>query len=356
MFSVKDKLDDQKCPDAGALTTEDLNNNCETSHSKSQDSSDEAVTKTESKKEKQRCEEQKGKKKENPTKPEQVKQHIFQSDVLEKKTVSDEMDDSFASKKNDHRDRKSRDGNKNPNEAHLQSRSDSREKIKINSDSERFGSEKEPNKKLKKKSKESFSFESSDKYLKALKLTDVGDDESSGISRSSESRKRKRKKTSKERNPALNHEQESENKGCSKNKKAKVKPKEEGGGVDREEASKSFESFLNYDMNASKRKERCGAKKPSKKKIKVKEGMKHPDVKIFKLSKLSVNGSPPKQVHLSKIIKVKLFWVCWSILISNQSYFRDFRILSWSWWASLYRLLCLNAKSHPVLITLTWKV
>ncbi|XP_035027637.1 elongin A, like isoform X1 [Hippoglossus stenolepis] len=303
VFSVKDKLDDQKCPDAGALTTEDLNNNCETSHSKSQDSSDEAFVKTGSKKEKQRCEEQKGKKKENPTKTEQVKQHIFQSDVLEKKTESDEMDDSFASKKNDQRDRKSRDGNKNPKEAHLKSRSDSREKLKINSDSGRFGSEKEPNKKLKKKSKESFSFESSDKYSKALKLTNVGDDESSGISRSSESRKRKRKKTSKERNPALNHEQESENKGCSKNKKAKIKPKDEGGRVDREEASKSFESFLNYDMNVSKKKERCGAKKPSKKlKNKVKEeATKHPDVKLFKLS---VNGSPLKQRFQDSVMEL----------------------------------------------------
>ncbi|XP_060942717.1 elongin A, like [Limanda limanda] len=262
-FSVKDKLDDQKSPDAGALTTDLNNNNCEASHSKSQDSSDEAV-KTGSKKEKERCEEQKGKKKENPTKTEQVKEHIVQSDVLEKKTESDEMDDSFASKKNYNRDRKSRDGNQNPEEAHLRS---------------------------------------SDKYSKALILTNVGDDESSGIPRSSESRKRKRKKTSKERNLAVNHEPESEKKGCSKNKKSKMKPKDEGGGVDREEASKSFESFLNYDVNVSKKKERCGAKKPSKKlKIKVKEeGTKHPDVKPFKLS---ANGSPLKQRFQDSVMEL----------------------------------------------------
>ncbi|XP_019945410.2 elongin A, like isoform X1 [Paralichthys olivaceus] len=301
--SVKDKLDDQKCPDAG--TTEDLNNNCETSYSKSQDSSDEAFFKTEIRKEKQLCEEQKGKKKENPTNSEQVEKHIFQSDVLEKKTESDEMEDPFASKKNDQRDRKSRDGNKNSKEAHLRSRSESREKLNINSDSGRFGSEKESNKKLKKESKESFSFESSDKYSKSLKLTNVGDEESSGISRSSESRKRKRKKTSKEQNAGLNHEQESENKGRSKhkNKKAKIKPKDEGGGVGREEASKSFESYLNYDMNVTKRKERCGAKKPSKKlKIKVKEeATKHPDVKPFKSS---VNVSPQEQRFQDSVMEL----------------------------------------------------
>ncbi|GLD66552.1 transcription elongation factor B polypeptide 3-like isoform X1 [Lates japonicus] len=79
---VKDKLDEQNCPNAGSLTTEDLNNNRLTSRSKSQDSSDEAVFKTRSREadlEKYRCDELKGKKNDNQEKSHQK----FQESVMD---------------------------------------------------------------------------------------------------------------------------------------------------------------------------------------------------------------------------------------------------------------------------------
>ncbi|AWP14106.1 putative transcription elongation factor B polypeptide 3-like [Scophthalmus maximus] len=255
-WSVKDKLKDQDCPNAGALTTEDLNNNCVTSHSKSQDSSDAALFKAESKKadmEKQQCEEQKGKKKENPE-SQQENQLIFQSDVFEKKTEGDKMDSfAFRRKKNDPSERKEGDGNP----------------FFGNNDLE------------------------DTHQRKTFKLSNVRDGESPRISKSSQAQKRKRKKTSKEGQDGLEHKQESENKGHSthKNKKAKIKHKgKEGEGV-KVDTSKSFEAYLNYDVSVSKRKERGGAKKPSKTAEKE-AATKHSDNKPPVTSE---NVSPPKQ-------------------------------------------------------------
>ncbi|XP_040906329.1 elongin A, like [Toxotes jaculatrix] len=307
--SVKDKLADQNCPNTGSLTTEDSNNNCLTSHLKSHDSSDEALFKTGNRKtdsEKEQCEEQKGKKNENQEKFHQETLNIFQKDILENKIEEDKIDYSCVSKKKktDQSDRKSGDGdtcllgNKNSGDTHQRSRSDSREKPKSSSDSGRFESEKESNTKAKpskessKEGKESLSSESSDKYSKPLKLANVGDGECSGIMKRSEAQKRRRQKTSEERHVHLKHKQKSENKRHSKhkNKKAKIKHRDEES--DQKEPSMSFESYLNYDVNVFKRKERV-KKHPKKMKTVVKEEARNdPGVKS---PVMSVNVSPPNQ-------------------------------------------------------------
>uniref|UniRef100_A0A3B4VP57 Elongin A, like n=1 Tax=Seriola dumerili TaxID=41447 RepID=A0A3B4VP57_SERDU len=312
-MSVKDKLDDQNCSNTGSLTIEDLNNNCSTSHSKSQESSDEVFFKTGSGKtasQKQQCEQQKGKENENGEKSHQENQNICQNDILEKEIGEDQIDVLFAfKKKNDQSNRKSGDGDtllgNNSEDTHQRSRSDSREKPKSNSDDGGFWPEKESNKKSKpskeslKEDEESFSFESSDKNSKTLKLANAREDRSSGKSRSSEDQKRKRNKTSKERHVGLEHKQESESKGHSKhkNKKAKMKHKDKESVSDQEEPSKSFESYLNYDVNVFKRKERCGVKRaPRKIKTGVKEeAAKDSVMKLFKSPVMSITISPPKQ-------------------------------------------------------------
>ncbi len=256
---------------------EDLNNNFLTSN-------DEAFFETGNRtadSEKQ-CEEHKRHEDqhENQEKSQQESQNISQIDVLKKKIEiqEDKIDNSVVSK---------------------------RKKNDCNSDSGRFGSEKESNKKSKtskewsKEGKESFSFESSDKYSKTLKVTNVKDDTSSGIPRSSEAQNKKRKKTGKEKHAALKYKQESENKGHSKHKDKES---------DSAEPSMSFESYLNYDVNVFKRKERSAVNKPPKK-IKTaakEEATKDAGMKAFKTPVMSVNVTSPKQVYLTMILKVEL--------------------------------------------------
>ncbi|XP_044070280.1 elongin A, like [Siniperca chuatsi] len=321
---VKDKLDDQNCPNNGSLTMEDLNNNCLMSHGKSQNSSDEALFKTWNRKadsEKQ-CEEQTRHKdqNENEEKSQQENQNISQNNVLKKKIEiqEDKMNNSVVSKKNkdDQSNRKSGDGdtlpgNKNK-DTHQESRSDSREKIKSNSDSGRFGWERESNKKsktskeLSKEGKESFSFESGDKHSKTFNLANVKDDRPSEIFRSSEAQNKKRNKTGKEKHATLRHKRESENKAHSnhKHKKAKIKHKDEESDGDPAEPSMSFESYLNYDENVFKRKERSGGKKPPKKiKTVVKEeATKGPGMKAFKSPVMSINITSPKQKFTESVM------------------------------------------------------
>ncbi|XP_070697599.1 elongin A, like [Pempheris klunzingeri] len=306
-LSIKDKVDVQNCPNNGSLMMEDLNNNCLTSHDKSQDCSDEALFKTGKRKavsEKQ-CEEQKRHKgqSENQTRSQQQNENISQNDVWKEKTEIQEdiMNTSAASKRRraDGSRRKSGDEDTspaNPEDAHEKSRSES----KSHSDSRRFGSEKESNKKSKtskeasKEDGDSFALGSSEKYLKLAK---VEGDRSPGIPRSSEAQSEKKKKASKEKYTALKHQQDSDDEEHSreKNKKDKMRRKDVRG--DPAEPSMSFESYLNYDVNVVKRKERPGVKK--KMKNVVKEATKHPGVKVFKPPVTSLNVSPPKQLKES---------------------------------------------------------
>lgn len=276
---------------------EDLNNNCLTSHGKSQETSNEPLFKMGNRKadaEKQ-CEEQKRKKDQNE-KMNQENHNIFENNEIFSKKI--EFQDDFQGKKNDDDDHDSVLGNKNSGNTPQKSRPDSKEKLESSSDCEGFGSEKESNKKSKplkespKDGKQSFSYESSDKYSKRLfELANVKEDSSPGISRSSEAQNRKRKK--KEKHVSLKH-RESEYKGHSKpqNKNAKRKHKDKESNI--EEPSLSFESYLNYDEKVFKRKERAGAKKPPKKiKTVVKED---PGMKPVKSPLTSVNFLSPQKV------------------------------------------------------------
>ncbi|XP_034408517.1 elongin A, like [Cyclopterus lumpus] len=309
-FSVKDKLDDQNCPNKGSLTMEDSNNNCLKSHVKSQNSSDEALFKTGSRKadsEKQYKEPKRHKDlNENQEKAHQENQHISQKDILKKNIDihEDQMDNSVVAKKRKRNegDRKSRDtntllGNKNSDDTHRQA----------SSDSGRFGSEKKSNKKQKESSrevKESFLSESSHTHSKTFKLANVKDDRSSEILRTSEAQNKKRKKTSKEKHGPIKCKQESEKKGNSKNKKAKIKHKNPQ--KDSEETAVSFESYLNYDVNVFKRKERSGVKKPAKtlKNVVKDEATKGPGMKPFRSLVMSTNMTSPTQEFKESVMEL----------------------------------------------------
>lgn len=340
-LSVKDKVDNQNCPvSSGSLTMKDLNNNCLTSHSKSLDSSDKAPFETGNRKtdSDRQCGEQERKRdqNENKKKDQQENQNIFQSEVLMNKIkiLEGKLDDSVSKKKkNYYSDRKSRDrdtwqANKDSEDTQ-KSRCDYGEIMKRPSYSGRCESEKESKKKLKpskeSSKEESFSFDSSDKYSKMLKLVNVKD-ERSGISRSSETQNRKRKNSSTERNE---HKQEYQNKDNSKhkNKKAKTKHKHVEYDSDRQEPSVSFESYLNYDVNVFKRKEWRGVKKPPKK---IKNDVKEEATKVlgfksFKSPVISVHTASPKQVHL--IYDLKSFVFTMQTLTDNPSYVRSLRNL-----------------------------
>lgn len=298
---------------------EDSNNNCLTSHSKSQDSSYEALFKTGKRKadsEKQLSEEQerKGEQNENQEKDQQENQNISENKVSTKKIKIQEgkLDNSVSKKKNDHSDRKSRDGDSRYENKNLEgtpkSRSDYREIMKNNSDSGRRGSEKESNKKSRpskessKEGKESFPFDSSNKYSKMIKLVNITDEKSPRISRSSEVQNKKRKNSSTERHE---HKQESENDDHSKHKikMAKIKHKDRDYDSEQQEPSMSFESYLNYDVNLFKRKERQVKYPPKKIKNEVKEqARKDPGMKSFKSPVKSIHVTSPKQVYLIYIL------------------------------------------------------
>ncbi|KAM7385691.1 hypothetical protein PAMP_001754 [Pampus punctatissimus] len=295
-MSVKDKLDDQNCPNGG-LTIEDLNNNCVTSHGRNQETSNEPLFKMSNRKADavKRCEEHKRRKNQNESN--QENQNILKTGEILSKNI--EIKDN---KRGDSKEKKIDDdcdgllGNKNSGDTHQKSRPDYKEKLESSSDYGGFGSEKESNKKSVqskeslKDVKEPFTYKSSDKCSKKLfKLADVKDDRSSRISRSSE-KKRKKKET--EKHVDLKWK-ESEYKGHSKpqNKKAKTKHKDKESDI--EVPSMSFESYLNYDENVSKKKERSGAKKPLEKiKTVVKDD---PGMKPFSSPVTSVNVLSPKK-------------------------------------------------------------
>ncbi|KAM9847510.1 elongin A, like [Aulostomus maculatus] len=161
-------------------------------------------------------------------------------------------------------------GDTNSEDAPQKPRPESKEKLESTSGCGGLRSERELNKKSKpfkkppQESKEAFSFESRDKYSKRLLKVDVDpEDRSPGTLRSSEAQNRKRKKHEKEKH--VKCKEESEYKEHSKPHKKKSKIKHEDKESDMEEPCMSFESYLNYDKNVPKKKERFGVKKPSKK-------------------------------------------------------------------------------------------
>ncbi|KAF7643229.1 hypothetical protein LDENG_00243030, partial [Lucifuga dentata] len=139
---------------------------------------------------------------------------------------------------------------------------------------------------------------------KSISYTANGDaslsDAASGTFSSSEAHNRKRKKPDKEKLICHKYKQECENKrtSTSKKKKLNIKHGDEDRQCDPEEPSMSFECYLNYDLNAVKRKERPGEKNPSKKRRMLeKEPHKDSGLKTIKSPVTSVNiFSPNKKV------------------------------------------------------------
>ncbi|XP_034538622.1 LOW QUALITY PROTEIN: elongin A, like [Notolabrus celidotus] len=286
-LSAKDKLDQHR-PKNGCLT-EDLNNNCLTSHSKSHESSDEADFKRKSFREtdsEKQCEDQKT---HNDTKGQKGNQSFSQTEFMGEKIEfqEDKMDDSVVSKKKKDKqsDRKSGcsdtlSGNKSSDDSNQKSGTCSKEKNQSRSENEIFKSEKESSKKSKtsdekkNKSKESSSCNLNDKYSKTLQEANVRDYKSSEIYQDSQEKPKTKKR--KEKRSSLKNEQESENTEH-KNKKIKRKEKER----DPEEPSMSFESCLNYDVSVRKRKEKSAVKKaPKKIRTAVKEYTEYTEMKM----------------------------------------------------------------------------
>ncbi|XP_072246488.1 elongin A, like [Leuresthes tenuis] len=264
---VKDGQEDQSCSVDESL---DLNNNCLTSHSKYQDFSDDAPPTAQGKKadlQKVVCEGQKRKIEEikKYDKSQQQNHQILEKNILTNKSkIQGKTDNSVVSKKKTNSDALF--GNKDFDGIHQKSGSNSKEKLKGASERGRLESERESNTKSK-PSKESSveeeqSFSSRNKPSKSLKATK--DDRSSGMPGSLDAQNRKRKKKDEECD-AEKYKPDSENKKHSKHKKAKTKPKDVASNRGQDEPSMSFESYLNYDLNGSKRKEQTGAKKPTKK-------------------------------------------------------------------------------------------
>lgn len=267
---VKEKPADQNCTNTGSLTKEDLNNNCLTSHSRSQDSLDEALFKT--------------------RKAEKRRQENIQKEKIQ--IQKEKMDNYVVAKQkiNDYSEKSGKAdtwlGNKHSKDTQ-KSRSAFRENIKRDFDGGRFGSDKNSNKYSALNSLKRFAFVPRDKHTETL--VDVKDERSPGILQSLKSQHRKRKKTDKERHE---EKEESKNKKHLKRNRAKINPKKNRGS---DKPTMSFESCLNYDEKVSKRKERCGVKKPSKK---IKNEDKEEVTKSFESPGISPNGDSPKRVHV----------------------------------------------------------
>ncbi|XP_041644880.1 elongin A, like isoform X2 [Cheilinus undulatus] len=295
-LSIKEKPDEDKCPYNGSLTVEDFNNNYLAQHDECVDSPDEDVFKKSHRK---------AKKQKTPK-----DQDGCQKEVLEKvEFKEDDMDDSDVSRKKkiNKSDRKSRSsdslsGNRSSDDNHHKSRFHSREKIKRSSESGIFESEKRSNKKLKtsdKSSKEgrhSFSSDSDDKHSKALRRASAKDCKYPEIMRHSEvqnhNRKRKRKGKEKHRTKVSDLVEH-------KNEKHKEEESES------EQPSMSFESYLNYDVNICKRKEKPAVKKTAQK---CKTAIKKEEIKVSDIKSAEMDSAVafPKQESFMDLINVPL--------------------------------------------------
>lgn len=167
-------------------------------------------------------------------------------------------------KNGDQKNRKLKDCDENEQK----SRSDLKGKAQSSCNRGQLGSARESHRKSRtskssKGSSESLSFDTSEKKSKTLKLVSVTDDRSAVRPKSSEAQNRKRKKRSGEKQSVLEFAQESDcMEPCKpKNKKAKAKHEDQRSDCGRGEPSMSFESYLNYDENVSKRRERLAVKK-----------------------------------------------------------------------------------------------
>lgn len=233
-MSVQDKLNDKNCPSNGTFPTEDLNNNQITS-----------------------CK--------------SLKKNDFLA--LDRRPRSEKYSKGSSGRHRSHKDRYEKCHTENTQIIHeddkkQKSKSDLKGKAKSSRNRGNVGSAKESHRKSRtskssKGSAESLSFDTGGKNSKTLKLVSVTDDRSAVRPKSSEAKNKKRKERIEEKQSVLGFAQESDCMESSKrkNKKAKAKHEDQQSDCDREEPSMSFESYLNYDKNVSKRTERLATKK-----------------------------------------------------------------------------------------------
>ncbi|KAM4607476.1 elongin A, like [Polymixia lowei] len=296
------KLDDQNCPKSGSLTVDKPKS--------------ESLIKLENEihiSEKEQLQEEKGQENLKEIFPrQQADQNVLEKEHLDEKLENqEEENDSVTSKKNQCNinpgDNDSVLGNKNSEGNHQKSRPVSKEKSKSNSDAEKFGEDKQSNKKqqstkstLKLLVEESISTESNDKHSKTLFNFAIGKgNRTSEMLDSFETCSENKRQPVETKQACLKYKKGSENEGNpnTKNKKTKMKHEDKLCGKYLQEPSMSFESYLSYDMNASKKKERSGAKNPAKKfKTLQKERTKELGMKSLALSMMSENVIGNKKV------------------------------------------------------------
>ncbi|XP_074532080.1 elongin A, like [Halichoeres trimaculatus] len=300
-LSAKDKLD-QHSPKNGHLTAKDFNNNCLTAYCKSNESSDEAEFKRKSDR-KADLEAQKTHKKERGQKGNEC---ISQSKFLEEKIESQEDFDLVVSKKKKIKscDKESR--GFDCSEDTQKSCSYSKEKIKSRSESETFKSENESRKKSKtsqettNKGKESSSSISNRRHSKMVQEASVKDYKITEKCRGSDDQDKTRKR--KEKHTSPKSVQESEN---AEHKTKKLKQEDEE--INSDEQFMSFESFLNYDVNVCKRRDKFAAKKGLKKiKSPVKEESGDLDVRMDEMETIAASPKQKSKGSIMDLINIPL--------------------------------------------------
>lgn len=307
--SVKDKLNDKDHPINGTLPTDDLNNNPIKGHNSLEDEHFQALDRKPSSEKHSKERSRHGSHNDGlekcHTENNQGSQQVLKSIIQEVK--NEDLSVISIDKNSDQRNRKLEDcdvlfRSRSSEENDQKSSSDFKGKTQHSPDRRKLGSAKEPRRKSKtskssKGSSESLSFDSSEKYSKTLKLVNVTDDRSAGRPKSSEAQNKKRKKRSGGKQSVLEFAQESDCMETSKpkNKRAKTKHEDKQSDCDREKPSMSFESYLNYDENVSKRRERSAVKKSKRA---MREGKdRAPYMKTLKSTLISCAASD-KQVCL----------------------------------------------------------
>lgn len=273
--SAKDKLNEKDRPSNGTFPTDDLNNNPIKSDNSFEDEQFQALEGKASSEMHSKERSRHGSRNNGHEKC-HTENNEGSQDVL-KSAIHEDKNEDFSvisiDKNRDQSNRKLEDcdvlfSGRSSEENDQKSRSDFKAKTQHSSDRRKLGSTGEPQRKSKtskssKGSSESLSFDASEKYSKTLKLVNVSDDRSAGKPKSSEAQNKKKKKRSGGKQSLLEFAQESDCMESSKPKikRAKTKHEDKQRDCDSEKPSMSFESYLNYDENVSKRRERSAVKK-----------------------------------------------------------------------------------------------
>lgn len=256
-MSVKDKLNDDKdCSSNGAFSTDDLNNNQIKSHCASEEDHFQASDR------KPRSEKHSKDRSRRGSHNDRHQKCHTENNQVSQQRISHEDEDFGAISVN--KIGKSEHCGENDQK----SRSDLKGKAESSSNRGKLGSAEQLHRKSKtskssKGSLESLSFDTSEKRSTTLKLVSVTGDRSAVRPKSSEAQNKKRKKRSGGEQSVLGFAQESDCMESSKpqNKRAKTKHEDQQSDCDSEAPSMSFESYLNYDDNVSKRREKLAVKK-----------------------------------------------------------------------------------------------